>query len=71
MSLELSWSRFIVDLFLALLNRAIFLLFSLTAATGLFTSLQGGKSRPRVIVCLAESPFVTAAGVKLDVSKYL
>lgn len=37
MPLELSWSRFIVDLFLAVLNRAIFLLFSLlTAAMGLF-----------------------------------
>lgn len=37
MPLEPSWSPFIVDLFLTVLNRAIFLLFSLlTAAMGLF-----------------------------------
>lgn len=48
MPLELSWSQFIVDLFLAILNRAIFLLFPLlTAAMGLLILYREGNQGPK------------------------
>lgn len=48
MPLEPSWSPFIVDLSLTVLNRAIFLLFSLlTAAMGLFILWREGNRGPK------------------------